>query len=818
MIKTNHLTGILIASTGLLLTACSNETRVADQGKGFISPNVEINTAVVKSVQDSRAAAEITVSDLSLTLTAESGSYSNTWKSVDDFDPETQFGVGVYNVEAFYGSVEDEGFEKPAYYGSSKVVVEENETSTIDLTASLANTMVSVDYSDTFKNYMTDWSAELHSAGGDYITVAKDEARPAYLRPGTVTLSVSITKPNGQSAKLQVAQFNALARHHYHMTVDLEGGAGDVVMTVKFDDLLTEEPVNIDLSDELMNAPAPTVKASGFENEETIFNTYGNEFSQDLKISVIGHTKLASVTLTTQSDALVGKQGWPAEVNLVNTESSTRSVLESLGLTVQGLWNNHDKMGIINFKNVVSHIDQLTSGENKTTFYLTATDIYGKQSDVISFSIDIATLKLEISSVSTLLKGQNELTVQLNYNGGNVNNVGFQYQNERGTWDDLTVKSITESRATDTKYIVVLAVPATDNDITIRAIYKSASVTSSTDAVKVTRSEPSVVPSVDVKNVWATKATLTATVNGTGVTNPGISYRKKGDSAWTAATVTTSGSSLTANLTGLSAGTTYEFIGTADGFSAPTTYTFTTEAATQLPYSDMETWYSSASGSNWSCDYLGESESTVWGTNNPMTTSSHDIDAAYQAISGTTSTTDKHGGEKAALLRTAAWGSGTTSAGSLSSISKVDAGLLHLGKSRSSRPSSNTGTSGPITVTDLNPGMSFSSRPSALTFWYKYTAKNSADYGVAKVSILDASGNVLAYGSSNLTAQSAYTQVTIPLTYASGAAKAAQIQVTFLSTNSETYLTKSNLSLGGVLNSSKHVGSQLYLDDLSLSY
>ena len=65
------------------------------------------------------------------------------------------------------------------------------------ITAALANSMVSVDYTEGFKSYFKDYSARVHSAGHSYIDFAADETRPAFIAPGEVDLTVSFTNPQG---------------------------------------------------------------------------------------------------------------------------------------------------------------------------------------------------------------------------------------------------------------------------------------------------------------------------------------------------------------------------------------------------------------------------------------------------------------------------------------------------------------------------------------------------------------------------------------------------------------------------------------------
>lgn len=65
-----------------------------------------------------------------------------------------------------------------------------------------------------------------------------------------------------------------------------------------------------------------------------------------------------------------------------------------------------------------------------------------------------------------------------------------------------------------------------------------------------------------------------------------------------------------------------------------------------------------------------------------------------------------------------------------------------------------------------NEGTSFSSRPSTMKGWYKYTPDNNdgSETGVISVTLLNGE-TVLASGTINLTAVSDYTEFTVPLVY-----------------------------------------------------
>ena len=149
--------------SAMLLAGCSEDNgMITGEGEGSFYPVVNLDSEVV-SADNGRAGGDVTVDDLSLRLTSADGSFMKSWASVSDFSTDEKFKIGNYTLEAFYGSSSDEGFEKPYYYGFAELTVMENKETPVSLTASLANSMVSVTFSDNLKNYMEAFSANVTS-------------------------------------------------------------------------------------------------------------------------------------------------------------------------------------------------------------------------------------------------------------------------------------------------------------------------------------------------------------------------------------------------------------------------------------------------------------------------------------------------------------------------------------------------------------------------------------------------------------------------------------------------------------------------------
>ena len=182
-----------------------------------------------------------------------------------------------------------------------------------------------------------------------------------------------------------------------------------------------------------------------------------------------------------------------------------------------------------------------------------------------------------------------------------------------------------------------------------------------------------------------TRATVKGSVQS-GKT-PTVEYRKQGSSDWStvpAANVTTSGTSFTATLTGLSGSTTYNYRVTVDGVSG-SEQSFTTVAPVALENGSMENW--SQDGKIWYPNAAGANP--FWGTGNP---------GAANFIGNLTTATDESVKGKAALLETK------------DAIIKLGAGNIFTGDFELE------GLNGL-----LHFGRSFSSFPTSLRLYYKYT-------------------------------------------------------------------------------------------------
>lgn len=828
------LIGLIGAAGTMLIASCADTFNPGGDSdrQGRLFPSVNLDKSVVTSKSTpkapaSRAAEAVSADQMKIRLVRDAGGYEKTWDSLADFPTDELFPVGEYTFSAFYGSEEEQGFNKPYYYGECSVTVEENKAAQVQLTAQLANSMLTIAYSEAFAAYFTDYTTTLTTALGA-LEYAADATEPVYLPAGEVQFAIAVTKPSGTKATLTPSPITLLPRHHYTVKFDVNNGNVETpVLEITWDEMLDQEVVEIDLSDDIINAPKPTIASEGFPVESFIA---GNAPAGARSVTVVAHGGISSIVMTTSSPSL-REQGWPAEMDLLAGDAAANAATAALGLATRGL-SKPGKMAQVILTGVLNNINYVEGRNNTTEFTFVARDKYNKESEPLTVSVDIEKLILELSNPAAIVKGQTDFSFNLAYNGGDPEKaVTIQQSNTRGTWDNIPATFTAVSRTVG-NYLVEVTVDG-EKDVKLRAVAADGTVSNEMD---VTHAESLHALSINDRNSFAhsTKVTLIDNPNYAGAVAVASRRIRKsaadmaakaqlqvstdGKTFSNAANATLNGTTWT--VSGLDANTTYYFRAIVDGIACAT-QTAKTEAELSFENNSFETW-SRTDGQTqywWISFPDGSNGGGQWSTLNQLTTSEgggstnwiNRNGCAYSAISGTIETDDAKVGSKAALIRSCGWGGGNSAAVSsgMGTCENVTAGELYLGHY-------DTSSKSPVY------GMDFTSRPASISFWYKYAKKADEDYGYFEVTLYDAAGNAIQKQTRNLTATE-YTRETITFSYPDLCAKAARCSVIFRSSGHTDLNSKKNttwLTPPPARNTSDgtYMGSQLYVDDVELSY
>ena len=829
-----------------------------------------------------------------LIIMSKTGTYLQTWNHVSDYNPsENPVTVGTYDVTLTYGALEDEGFDKPYYYGSATTTVKQDETSEVSVEATLHNTMVKMKYTDAFMKYFTNYSATIHSEGGKYITFEKDETRAAYVRPGNISIDLSVTKPNGLSGTFEVEGIdNAAARTLYNVTVDVnEGGVGDAEVLISFDDSTTVEPISIKVSDEILAAPAPVITPTGFTPGTALTVFEGNTLAEAPKMQVMARSGLKEVTLTTQSTSLLA-QGFPAEIELMSATAEQQAKLAALGFAPAGLWKNPGEFALIDFSGLISHIKAASDGNNTSTFTLQVKDKYSKVcEEAMTMTVTLTPLELSLVSCDKQQLGAGYTDITVKYNGEDfANKVTFKCIKVVNGQNAYVVSKVSNLKDNGNgTYSLRISLPNKYDENTVQMCYNDKAVSGAYFEVSLAGT---LTLSYDDVDVWAKQATVSvrdAFGEKISITGNALSFYLAEDGTGNASLLASSSLSVddtnsAITITNLKAGTKYNVYAqnTAKGLSS-NTLSFTTEAAADVPNGGFETttqkinwtdiWQGGTytnlnSGLLWwnnpfhNYEQFIVNEPTGWATTNAKTccesaknkntwfTSPSVFNtpnsSTYTVTNSTKSSNyktysmsygDAHGGSTAMMLRSVGWDLNGSTPGNDArdaygdnyttkkpTVANKAAAKLFLGTYSFSANTSNQTASNET----YNQGVSFTSRPSKLNFYAKYTHNGSVatdgEYGVAKVEILDSNGNVIGSGEAKVGVGAnidSWTPQTAEISYSVKNKKAAKLRIFFSSSNNYGTIAEENEKVKVTQTTGftqKSVGAYFYIDDVSFEY
>lgn len=867
--KTKYLLYATILPIAAIYASCSDENPWGkDTGQGFISPRLQAS-AEVKGYSSTRSG-DIEVpeaSQFALKLEKSDGSYAKSWTSFTNFDTNATFKIGTYTMAASYGDIDDEGIGRPYFYGAAQFEIKENQTTDVSITASLANSMVSLIYTDAFKTYFSDWNGTLHSEGGAYITLPKEETRPIYVKPGNVSILLAITKQNGNAATFQPADFKALPRHHYRITFDVNGGeVGEGKLVITFDETIEKEEVEIDLSDEIFTAPAPEVIAKGFEPGtplKMLEYTSGTDPLQFF-IKAKSGVKEAKLTLNSSATLPLGK-----EFDICTLSDMQLHQLAEAGIKETGLSRNPGTMAQLDMTSLIS---SLPAGTH--SFTLVVKDKLTKVNDPVTLTVTALPITIEIAKINPLAIGDTQAGMTINFNGSDLaTGLSIEAIDDFGAWKECGIVRInpkTSARRTDDafplkQYEVEFALPSSTRDIDYRLKYAGKTAASGT----ITRGYPEYSVSIDPYSRKAViyvhpqnesdKASVVKNIRVFAGSNELVITQRNESKGYVIAS-------------GLQPSATYELKTTLRTGASPAfneTVTITTEGAQGVPNGDFETLVekinvsSMTQGGAYTRTLIGSSahntqslivsEPQHWATTNAktfntsatnqnswfVTPSVFNTSLYFQSkthffssgFGGDTSTPQAYTwnpaqGNNAMVIRNVAY----DPAGTDPAVEKKTA--TPTGYYNSKTPTINYKAVGKLFLgtysysngsETYSEGVAFASRPASLSGQYRFTegANATGEKGLVKIELLNGS-DVIGTGQASLAPNADYGTFNVAITYNVAHTKATSLRIMLASSEKTGTIAYETANISTTpyasLFEQEARGSVLVVDNLTFNY
>lgn len=415
--------------------------------------------------------------DFSIKLEKSTTGEISSWSSLNAFKEhiaKNKFDTGTYTLTAYYGEKGKQDFEAPYFEASTTFNVLADQDNEVTLNAELKNSMVKINYTDGFKNYMKDYHTKIRTEGlGDPITYGTLETRPVFIEPNNASLSVHFTtKVKEITSSLSLDAFAPLAKTLHNITFDISENAGseEATLTVSFDDTLEDEDIKIDLTEELLTTPAPIINCEGFENGATIDLLEGSDNISAVIMTATASDKIQSAILTIESANYI--PSWGKEIDLCKATPAQQTAITNAGIDAIGFGFNGTETDLMAKLDLTKFgKSDLKKGNHKVS--LVVTDAKGKTSETASVTFDNQEITLELIDNPAIAYASNKCELTFDYNGLNpIEDIHFFEGDARVTPTSCIEQ--TGTRASEKKrYLITLPLSNTvKSNVDIKASHK----------------------------------------------------------------------------------------------------------------------------------------------------------------------------------------------------------------------------------------------------------------------------------------------------------------------------------------------------------
>lgn len=434
---TKYILSIISALLFIGFVSCDEEKK-ATNGQGYLYLGIEKNVTLQTKAVDP-------VLSVAILNAAE-----DTVKYIADFEAEKAdegilLDAGSYQVVVASGKKDSAAWELPNFYGKTECDIKTNQVTSAKVTCKIANTKVTVDYSDDFKKYFTDYSTTVSNISGS-LTFVKGETRGGYFAPETLLALLKLTNTDGEQFELKREYADIQERCHYKLyfklsgdpeTPDDSGEAGgkfdDITIDERADTVIVSIPIKVE---DLENIKAPELKLEGFGENNSLEAKEG-EFAHNI-LKAVASCGIEKLMVTIQSDSLNNRVGIQS-FDLASLDAVTSEKLESIHFPVQSVKSETDTLtfDLTAMSNALKSFDESIQTHN---FTFTITDAK-TQEQSISFSYSV---KPNVAVITKEIATMNIWSTFTFFSGESDSDDGFGFEYKKvsdSEWTPVTVAS-----------------------------------------------------------------------------------------------------------------------------------------------------------------------------------------------------------------------------------------------------------------------------------------------------------------------------------------------------------------------------------------
>lgn len=236
--KTNTLPLIFTLLLLIFFKSCSIDQIDSEVLKGKLS--IDVGLFINISEINDHLKSTLGVENFKVSIFNAEGSEVMSFESASDIPDVIELAIGRYYVTAHSNNNLPAAFNNPYYYGESELFeISPNTSRSVIVNCELANTMISIVYSDNVRNAFADYATTVQTSAG-ILTYSKDESRIGYFQslPISISALLSWQKTDGtiQNKLLKGTIPDPQPGKHYEIYVDAAIDVSSAILKINLDE------------------------------------------------------------------------------------------------------------------------------------------------------------------------------------------------------------------------------------------------------------------------------------------------------------------------------------------------------------------------------------------------------------------------------------------------------------------------------------------------------------------------------------------------------------------------------------------------------
>lgn len=765
------------------------------------------------------------VSSARLTIESMATGVSHTWSVFTEYDSRESFQAGDYNISAVVDM--GEGLELGA---ETNVTTFSGSRMPVNLVLTPCQALVNITVSGASSNFSVVGTGLHVLEHGLYIDGSRIFCTP---KPCKVYARIR-DNANHEVIAVFDRPFATERARSYDVVVDVK----DDCLVASVDGAVYS---TLDVDRTFLVTTAPSITSIGFESSTAVSATEGFTLTEPIAMDITSSKTIAHLYLSIDSPIIdvVGHDDSETEVDIMNLTPEQAEAFAKASITCE--IGKDNRTCLLTFTKMIEELASLTSA--RSIFTVTAVDILGRMSEPMHLTVDTRTMAFDVLSVSPLVVGENKCTVTLKPTIAGVEESDMRFYTIR---DGVSVDcNILDSKANaDGTFDVTISIPNPRQDTVVFFDYLGLNRAKFT----VSSVMPQFYVTPDAHATYVRFAIKAENDEATKILTSKLLFYNDDQRCSVLERDIANGIII---VNGLSPDTRYRISPCITVGQPLGTVTFTTEKALDVPDGDFEdakpsmikysnlpcggryavTPFDIANRQNyididipWSNKYWASINEKTFCINathkntwyiQPSTAIVYDPKSGSKAMRITSVGWDLDGEAIADYIPTSATPVPTYSL-VVPKVKHRSAGRLFLGNYsfRASDMSEMYDT-----------GVPFTSRPTALNGFYKYTADQTftTDHGAVHVRLVARNGadiTVVAEGYTEFSAVPDYTAFNVPLEYVTNDVRPTHLEIMFVSSTlaMDDAISDDAVPVTSFADHSAMIGSTLWVDNLSFAY